>query len=81
MFLKETNGKGHIRTLKEQTLDEKRQMQMKEMNSEFAEGDLMYFKTGMSVNHKNLGAGIVVSTTLFFVNVHFESGNKMFPLT
>lgn len=81
MFLKEMNGKGHIRTLKDQALDEKRHMQMKEMNSEFAEGDVRHFKTGMSVNHKILGAGIVVSKTLFFVNVHFESGNKMFPLT
>lgn len=80
MFLKEMKGKGHVRTLKDQQLDEKRQNQMKEMNSEFAEGDLKHFKAGMSVNHKTLGSGIVVSKTLFFVNVHFESGNKMFPL-
>lgn len=55
-------------------------MFLKEMNPEFAEGDLRHFKAGMSVNHKTLEAGIVVSKTLFFVNIHFENGNKIFPI-
>lgn len=81
MFLKEMKGNGHVRTLKDQKLDEKRQLQMKEINSEFAEGDIRHFQVGIPVNHKTFGPGIVISKTLFFVNVHFESGKKMFPLT
>lgn len=53
---------------------------MKEMNEEFAEGDPKRFKAGMPVNHKMLGPGVVVSKTLFFVNVCSASGNKLFPI-
>lgn len=53
---------------------------MKEMGSEFLEGDIRNFQIGMHVNHKTLGPGIVLSKTLFFVNVYFEIGNKMFPV-
>lgn len=69
-----------MRTLKDQELDEKRQAQMKEMNEEFAEGDPKRFKAGMPVNHKMLDPGVVISKTLFFVNVRSASGNKMFPI-
>ena len=48
--------------------------------SEFIEGDISHLQIGMPVNHKTYGPGVVISKTLFFVNVHFESGNKMFPL-
>ena len=48
--------------------------------SEFIEGDISHLQIGMPVNHKTYGPGIVISKTLFFVNVHFEIGNKMFPL-
>lgn len=80
MFLKEMKNGSPVKTLKDQELDEKRRTQMEEIGSEFAEGDIRHFQTGMSVNHKTFGPGIVVSKTLFFVNVHFESGNKMFPI-
>lgn len=80
IFLEEMKDGSPMRTLIDQKVDEKRQNQVKEMNSEFAEGDLRYFKVGMTIHHKTLGPGIVISKTLFFVNVHFESGNKIFPL-
>lgn len=80
MFLMEMKGGNLVRTLKDQELDEKRRTQIKETGSEFAEGDISHFQAGMPVNHKTYGPGVVISKTLFFVNVHFESGNKMFPL-
>lgn len=80
MFLKEMKDGCPVRTLKDQELDEKRQTQMKEIGSEFAEGDIRHFQVGMSVHHKTFGPGVVISKTLFFVNIHFEIGNKMFPL-
>lgn len=80
MFLKEIKDGSPVKTLKDQELDEKRQSQMKEIGSEFAEGDIRHFQVGMSVHHKTFGPRIVISKTLFFVNVHFEIGNKMFPV-
>ena len=80
MFLKEMKNGSSVKTLRDQALDEKRQVQMKEMGSEFLEGDIRNFQIGMPVNHKIFGPGIILSKTLFFLNVHFEIGNKMFPL-
>lgn len=80
MFLKEMKDGSPVKTLKDQELDEKRLMQMEEMKSEFAEGDIKHFQAGMSVHHRTFGTGIVISKTLFFVNIWFEIGNKMFPL-
>lgn len=80
MFIKEMKDGTPVRTLKDQELDEKRQTQMKEIESEFAEGDIRHFQVGMSVHHQTFGPGIVISKTLFFVNVHFAVGNKMFSL-
>lgn len=77
-FLKEMRDDSPIETLKDQELNEKRLTQMEKIKSEFVEGDIKYFQIGMPVHHRTFGPGIVISKTLFFVNIRFEFGNKIF---
>lgn len=79
IFLEEMKGKGCTRKT-DQSFEEKREDARKQTMSGFAEGDPKYFRTGMPVHHLTYGDGIVVSKTLFFVNIRFACGGKVFPL-
>ena len=51
IFIPETKRTGYGRTLKDQELDDKRQSQISQVMSDFAEGDQRHFVSVMQVNH------------------------------
>lgn len=80
IFIEELQGKLQRERMKQVQAVKKHSENIEKVTSEFEDGEPKRFRPGMSVRHKTLGDGVVVTKNLFFVNIRFGDQIKMFPI-
>jgi len=80
IFISEMKNPKRMKGYDNQALAKKQLESAQKIATEFEEGDIKHFYVGMEVHHNNFGLGKVISKTLFFVNVQFSCGTKMFQI-
>lgn len=81
MFIKELKGEVQREKSRQASAAAKQEEEIVKNDSLFEEGEPGRFRIGMKVHHREMGKGVVVSKNLFFVNIRFEDGVKMFPIS